>query len=283
MTELILDADEVERTRRRAAWLGQLILDDGWRRSGVSANEDTRHRAGPSSDPVPARPSPDGEGGPEPVAGLADATAAIAVVAAFPALGRVPGWTFGTYVLRDARGSYGWTFGRPLGTRVRSEGEWSAGLAIGRDPRTDADLPARMVLRWDEADLAGYLWASVAARELEQLGCDWHGPWWSSEVLLGGTGRPVIAGAGAAGAGPEVTWLAVQDTAPTQWDPRVRRIADGKTVVDLFTFGARGGSRLWHHRDVYPAGSRLADQASVVIAEAEPATTRHGQRTDRDG
>lgn len=194
------------------------------------------------------------------------------MLAALPIVDRQPGWTFGTYVFRDRMGGYGMTFARPIGTHLRSREELEAAVSAGREPRLSEERQAETVLRWDELELAGYLWASVAARELKQLGGDWHGLWWSTEYFVGGVGPPVLAGgeeSWVSDAPPDLAAFSFQAEAPSRWDPRVCRSADGEVSVEFFTFGARDGERLWRHREVYSPGSTV------------PRAVAHGDRSWR--
>ena len=265
MSEVYFDAAEVERTRRRAEQVGQLTIGDTWMRERMTPEEVARsHEEFGGSEPSLWGNDQFERGG-----WLPDATAASAVLAALPIVDRQPGWTFGTYVFRDRLGGYGITFARPIGTRLRSREELEADVRAGREPRLDNERGAEMVLRWDPLDLAGYLWGSIAARELKQLGGDWHGLWWSTEYFVGGVGTPVIAGGEESSVSetpPDLAAFSFQAEAPSRWDPSVRRSADGEVSFEFFTFGARHGERLWRHRDVYSPGSTVPERSRTEIA-----------------
>jgi len=130
MSEVYFDAGQVERTRRRAERVGQLIIADTWMRERMLPEEvalaheqfggfevalwgnDQRERGGWISDPV----------------------AASAVLAALPLIDRQPGWMFVTYVFRDRMGGYGITSARRIGARVRSREALEAAADAARDP-----------------------------------------------------------------------------------------------------------------------------------------------------
>lgn len=266
MGELYLVAEEVERTRRRAEAFGRHIVDDAWARDRLPPDEveelhdyfwRTRTHESRLGDEDQFHP-----GG-----WLPEATAAVAVLAAFPLLELEPGWTLGTYVFRERLGGYGLTFARELGAPMRSRQELEASHGAGQEPTVDPESGVQTVLRWDPQDLAGYVWASVAARELDQLGGSWHGLYWSSQGLLGGTGTPVLAGDDAVpfGGVPDFKAFDFQTPPPARWDPQVRHSKQG-VQVDLFTFGGRDGESLWRHRDVYAPGSTVPARSRTQIA-----------------
>ena len=265
MSEVFFDACHVQRTRRRAEKVGQLIIGDTWMRERMLPEEVARaHEEFVGSEDGLWGNDQFERGG-----WVSDPIAASAVLTALPVIDRQPGWMFVTHVFRDRMGGYGITAGRRIGARVPSREELQVAVDAGRGSELGNVRAAETVLRWDPLDLAGYLWASIAVRELKQLGGDWHGLWWSTECLVGGVGTPVLTGGDESymsEAPPDLATFSFQAEPPSRWDPSVRRSTDGAVTVEFFTFGARDGERLWRHCDVYSAGSTVPERFRTEIA-----------------
>lgn len=267
MHGIYFEAAGIERTRRRAEAVGRLIIGDSWMRDRMSTDEVVRAHeqfAAPMPEMALWHEDQSSNGG-----WIAEPVAAAAVLGGFPFVGREPGWTFGTYVFRDFMGGYGRTFARRIGTQLLSREELQAMQEAGRTPEVDTACAPATILRWDPQELAGFLWASLAIRELEQLGGEWHGLGWSTESLLGGSGRPELTADAEAFSGdraPDLDAFSYVAERPSRWDPLVRREAKGAVRVAFFTFGARNGERIWQHRDLYEPGSTLPERSRTEIA-----------------
>lgn len=265
------DAALCDRHRRRAERIGQAAIGDTWLR------EHLVHGAGRPTEGDLGRGVPEmslwyedqmAQGG-----WFSDATAALAVLAAFPLVERRSGWTFGTYIFRDNSGGYGQTFARTLGTPLLSREELQTVADAGHIPG-GGEPQLESALRWDPLDAAAWLWASLARRELEQLGGLWHGLSWSTESLLSGVDVPSIAVPEDtdtdAGTSLNPASFDFVQPPPDRWDPCVLIDEEGSVVVEFFTYGALHGERLWRHSDVYADGSTVPRTSVVAIAAGGP-------------
>jgi hypothetical protein len=123
-------------------------------------------------------------------------------------------------------------------------------------PVTAAEGDIGVALAGDGSDDAA-LMASIAYRELHEMGAAGHGADWLDEVVLGDDGPDESDQ-------PQWEWRGPR---PQRWGPAVTR-AGGETIVVFQTQTDVGGHRLIRYEDRYRPGSLAARRRSDVLAEA---------------
>jgi hypothetical protein len=120
-----------------------------------------------------------------------------------------------------------------------------------------AESDIGVALTGDGSDEA-VLMASVACRELHEVGAAGHGADWMDEVVLGEDGPDESEQ-------PAWDWRGPQ---PERWAPTVTR-AGGELIVVFHTQTDVGGHRLIRYEDRYRPGALAARRRYDVLAEAE--------------
>ncbi len=266
------EAGPIEDLRRRAQRIGALVLKDSWLREHVSPADVDRvaRKVADGEDAAYAYAELDPEdwsGATEPDGWWGDAAAAVALLGVLAPLKLRDGWSLGTYAHRDRMGGHGLTFARPLGVAVLSHPLPSPGAS---EPQVPEAPSLAAVLEWDLRDPSGFLMASIALRELEQLGGFWHGEWWATETLLAGRERiPELTRVDHVGLGDELPDFSAFEFGaelPEQWDPQVRHEDDGRVTVEMYTYRGRNGERIWRHIDRYPSGGGSPERQAEAVA-----------------
>lgn len=176
----------------------------------------------------------------------------LALAAAFPGLWLKPGYTLFTQFYEDGRGNgNGFTWAYPTTARLPQPRlkDWPKGAPAGA-------LPPLSVIEGDGTPWS-YLAASLLGRELQELGAQWHGCYWSTHSLYGG--------------GP-FRWEGPEWQHPLPWPesflPTVTVDERGVTVI-FYTMSELRQLRVIRHTDTYRPGQGLRyDAADETIAFA---------------
>lgn len=189
-----------------------------------------------------------------------DEKSAERVLSLFGRLRLAPAFRLVTYASRGGIGGTGWTFAVPAHAVAPVEDLVVPDQFQPKPP--PGALAHFMEAVIGDGSLRAYVQASIAGRELAELGAWWHGLEWSTHGLVGPgdePGRPAVYDGSLyavepAGMFDATEWL-WSEQPPGDWRPRAER-DDGDTVtVTFWTYSELGSSAVYEHRDVYRDGS----------------------------
>ncbi len=181
-----------------------------------------------------------------------------------------PSWELVVLTRRSGRDGEGRVLAIPLGSMARVRDDLGRAFADLDDddeppPVEGAAVDLGQALRGPRDD-RGLLLASLAVRELAEVGAAGHGWDWLEETIVEGDGPlPELPDAWGAPLHPDAwDWGAAR---PSRWSPEVQR-DPGSARVRFFTYGAAGGHALACHVDLYGGSGLVARRSRTTVARA---------------
>jgi hypothetical protein len=195
------------------------------------------------------------------------------VLKAFPRLRLLPGFRLVGYRFVEGGNGNGIVYALPVDVAATPpEASPTQRDQRPAPPVPDRSLPNVMGAIGGDGTPASYLEASILARELAELGAQWHGcSWVTHHVLDADPFQEPSMGRGSRSENgfPEMTtspdaWV-WKTKRPERWAPAVE-IGGDFVVVTLYTFSALGQEMLYRDHDKYRGGSYMARTYTKVLA-----------------
>lgn len=185
------------------------------------------------------------------------------LVSPFSRLRVTPALRLVTYASRGGVGGTGWTFAIPATAGAAPVEELVVADQFQPKPPPGA-RPHFMEALVGDGGLRAYVQASIAGRELAELGAWWHGLEWSTHALVGPgdePGRPAVYDGSLYAVEPLGMFDAAEwrwsEEPPRDWRPRAERHGDETVTVTFWSYSELGACAVYEHRDVYGADARL--------------------------
>lgn len=191
-----------------------------------------------------------------------------ALLAPFSLLQLNPGWRLHTYVCFDPLGANTLTFGMPESIKLQEPSECSRSMGQGNLPPIPdiAEINFMTLIEGDGSPMA-YAMASLASREIAEMGAFWHGITWLTQRLLGRnpwTNGGIHGGFHRQKITDESKWK-WHTSRPQVWKPVVVLMDGEQPIVRFHTFDEKSDTII-RHEDRYAAVGMTYESTTTELA-----------------